>query len=239
MLRCFALCLVISTAACSTTTTTPEIVTLANDDLGLIVNDETLSEQDLIDLNTGGDNSNADPEPVDDGSPVIRTFDLIADMENANLEALSNSRFDAIPATGSATFSGGLGVTVWDSDFIDFTALGIVDINANFSDKTLAVENDGFIVYRSGIIVGLSEATGSIDLTSGVIGARRPNSVDFVISGEVVSDEATIAIDGNLNGSFKGSPELKGIFADQGSGLALINGERANRVYVELRALPD
>jgi len=220
-------------AACSTTTTheVNEVVEIPP----LEINGQTLSEKELNDLVDETDANNTQNASSD----VIRTVDLIAEIAQSDLIYTSNSRFDAIPQSGTAHFEGGLAVIVEDQSSADYTAFGFVDVTANFSDKTLDVENDGFVTRRDTDNDTIQTATGSIDLTNGIIGAQQANSVEFDIAGEVVSDQATISIDGNLFGAFKGSPELKGIYADEGNGITMINGVRARSVQVQLFALPE
>lgn len=221
-------------AACSSTTTSHNVSELANLPT-FEVDSQTLSEKELNDL---VDEANAN-NTQNASSDIIRAVDLIEETYQSDLLNKSNSRFDAIPQSGTARFAGGLAVNVVDQSFSEYTALGFVDVTANFSDKTLDVENDGFVTLRNADFDTIQTATGSIDLTNGIIGAQQANSVEFAIAGEVVSDQATISIDGNLFGTFKGSPELKGIYADEGNGITIVNGVRARSTQVQLFALPD
>ena len=223
-------------AACSSTTVS-ELRETISETPGVIINGETLNQQelrDLIDADASDpieDISTADDTP----SLILQAGDLISAARAADLPNVSNSRFDAIPATGTASYRGGLAITV---DSGSYTALGVADITANFTAKTLDAETSSFGIFRSGDIATLEAATGAIDLTNGLIGARRPNSVDFDIAGEVVSPTASISIDGTLEGSFKGSPQIKGIASDGGAGQVFLDGERTNAA-VDFEVLPN
>jgi hypothetical protein len=132
---------------------------------------------------------------------------------------VSNTAFlapnNAIPASGSASFTGFVNVAVASApDPLDLT--GRATVNVNFGTRNLTGSATGFEGVAGG---STSDYAGTITFLNGRIGrdeatptTQRPNDVRLDYVGALVGDGNTIVLDGSASGKLKGSP-IRGLTA--------------------------
>lgn len=155
-------------------------------------------------------------------SSAVTDFD--AEATNVGLATASNTRFDAIPTTGTANFAGFLNVNAGPE--ADLTAqlelvadFATTEISGNQVGSFFAVTDDG-----------LEEYTGVVDVTFGRTGARGiANNARIDIAGTITNDVNTVAVDGEILGKFIGTPIIgaEGIVntGDQVANPAFVSGD--------------
>jgi hypothetical protein len=169
-----------------------------------------------------------DDVPGPDSRSLTAVTDYTADFRamQARLSppTIFNTAFlppeNAIPASGSATFTGFANVSVAQAG----TALaltGPATVAIDFGTRNLTGSASGF----SGIEgPDLSAYAGTVDFRNGRIGrdqapptVQQPNDVRFDYEGVLVGDGNTVGLDGSAAGKLKGSP-IRGLTAVSGSG---------------------
>jgi hypothetical protein len=197
----------LAAAACSSTTTTREVIEVSETP-GVIINGETLDEQGLRDLiddggSTAGDELPTSATPSDAFAANLATFET--DASAVNFATINNSRFVAIPTTGSADYAGFLRVNAGPTANL----AAQVDLTANFATGVISGEQTS--PFFGATTSGLDEYEGDVDITYGRVGAKGvANNARVDFAGTIQNDVNTIVVDAEIVGKFRGTP-IEGI----------------------------
>lgn len=162
--------------------------------------------------------------------------DQLDALEDASIRNRSNSAFNAVPASGSGTFEGIILATTTGAPAVNYTASAETTISVDFLENTLTAENGQFVLF-DGNLDPVETLDGDLRVTNGTIRGSRQNSVEMTASGTLTGDTATMIVNGDLEGSFKGSPILLGITAGTGDATGIVNGADAATTVIAIEAL--
>jgi hypothetical protein len=191
----------LAATACSTSTTTREIVKVT-DTPGVIINGETLDEQGLRDLIADGDTTEEDAPaatPTDAFTAALAAFE--AETRAINFEDINNSRFTAIPETASADFAGFVRVNAGPTANL----AAQIELTADFETGKITGEQTS--AFFGATSTGFEAYEGEVDVTYGRVGARGiPNNARIDIAGTIKNDLNSVVVDGEILGKFRGTP---------------------------------
>ena len=132
------------------------------------------------------------------------------------LDALPNTAFRAIPASGTASYAGDAALSVVDAGYQEYLLLGRSAMQVDFANTTvsgiLSEFHGGAAPAGQVFPTENVDFAGSIVLTGGGIGIFRPNDFDGTFAGTLTGAGHVIALNGPYLGDFKGTP-IKGIVA--------------------------
>ena len=177
-------------------------------------------------------------DSVTDPDGFYKANQPLQNAMNTSLTAMSNSKFTAMPSTGTATYNGYTKVVV-NTPTTPIELLGLAAMNANFATQTIGGNLTSFAgnyqdTTTTPVTVKSPQVSyaGSISVTNGCIGttngcaATRPNQFVADFAGTLTGQGNTLGLNGGLTGDFKGTP-IKGIQATATSGTATLNGNPA------------
>lgn len=232
------LCLV-ACGSTSTSTFTETITVVPTTINGVPVTNDNIGDQPGVTVTTGTGRTESDL-PEDEVNAYLDAQDIrTARSADVDLLALSNSRWVAIPTSGTVDYSGTFAVTANN----DIAAGGDFTMTANFNDDTISAEHGPLYGYEDS---GLVRYDGEIAFTNGQVGAGVRNDVSFDVAGTIASEANTIDVDGTLEGKFMGTP-VQAVWAyslisgslEDDTVTVTLNGQEAEDHYVGFDAYPD
>lgn len=198
------------------------------------INGVEVSREDFEQQTGTGDLPAISEDPVAD--TVVTRLD---DIDASGIASRSNTAFPTIEsASGEANFTGVLDIETRGVPGREFNVLSEATIVADFDAATLSTALGETTILTSDTETLGSPTTSTLAVTNGLIGVDRPNSVNFDVNGSVSTENLSITVQSNLEGSFKGTPIL-GLIANDNSAIVIVNGAASPNASVTLEALSD
>ena len=198
------------------------------------INGVEVSREDFEEQTGTGDLPAINEDPVAD-TVVTR----LNDIDASGIASRSNTAFPAIEAaTGEANFTGVLDIETRGVPGREFNVLSETTIVADFDAATLSTALGETTILTSDNETLGSPTTSTLAVTNGLIGVDRPNSVNFDVNGSVSTENVSITVQSNLEGSFKGTPIL-GLIANDNAAIVIVNGAASPNASVTIEALSD
>lgn len=168
-----------------------------------------------------------DPAPTEDSAAFLTASGAlntaVADIDGRTLESFNFTRFDAVPTTGSASYSGMMNVNAGE----DANVAAGLGLDVNFATNAVAAEQTTqFYANSDGNLVAYE---GELTL-GGFLRARNPaenNNVRLDVEGTLIGDGNTIVVDGEVLGKTVGTP-IVGISANTTVADAIENATNRN-----------
>ncbi|SEW01157.1 hypothetical protein SAMN04488515_0638 [Cognatiyoonia koreensis] len=148
------------------------------------------------------------------GGGVAGAENPMAELEEiaTRVDGYSFTRFDAVPTTGDATFTGLGGVQISDADGVVLSGMGDVSVTVDFGTEAVSGGLTNITGY-TGTAAEVAAATAAMDDTSDISGelslsrgdifTLRPNAFGVDYDGTLGADG--YVVDGRALGEFKGT----------------------------------